>query len=271
MPAVSGPESAKDRQGPTGGAGAAPRFELPDSSAPPQNTNPGGRAVVYAHSSSHLYQIDPDNLALTTVGRFGVRQSDGQRTDLLGLTDLAVDRDGRIVGVTASQVFQIEGTTADCVPLARLPEQRQFNGLSWVRSPDGPERLIATDVEGEVYRIDPATGAATAVGALGGGLASSGDLVSVAQYGTLLTVTGNGSDRLSRVDPFTGAATVIGSVGYTGVWGLGFWGNQVFGFTEAGEFLLINPRTGAGRIVRRVPDVHFWGAGVTTSAPVVVE
>ena len=50
--------------------------------------------------------------------------------------------------------------------------------------------LVATSLDGSVFRIDPTTGTATTIGNLGGGLRSSGDLVSVDTYGTLVTVRG---------------------------------------------------------------------------------
>jgi hypothetical protein len=40
----------------------------------------------------------------------------------------------------------------------------------------------------------------------------------------------------------------------------------VFGFTSAGEFVLINPETGAGTLVTSDPTISWWGAGVTTAA-----
>ena len=77
------------------------------------------------------------------------------------------------------------------------------------------------------------------------------------------------NDRLARIDPATGAATVIGPTGFRKIWGLGFWGNKVFGFTQTGQFILIDPRTGAGTLVKNFPAFPFWGAGVTTAVTVI--
>ena len=148
----------------------------------------------------------------------------------------------------------------------------RFNGLSWIRAEQGPEQLVASSYDGGLFQIDPATGAATRIGSLGGGMQSSGDLVSVASHGTLLTVKGTGpmaNDQLVRVDPATGAATVIGPTGFRAIWGLGFWGSKVFGFTQTGQFILIDPRTGAGTLVKNFPAFPFWGAGVTTAVSVI--
>jgi hypothetical protein len=225
------------------------------------------KALVYAHSGSDLFSVDPQTLQFTRVGPFLIPGP--QPKYLNDVTDIAIDRDGRIVGTTFDRLLEIDGKTAACKPIAPLPPGRSFNGLSWIRTEGGEERLLATTLDGGVFRIDPTSGAATMVGPLGPGLQSSGDLVSVASYGTLVTLTGPGTDRLARIDPATGAATVIGDTGFKKIWGLGFWGDRVFGFTNSGQFILIDPRTGAGMLVDTIAAFPFWGAGVTTSVPVI--
>jgi hypothetical protein len=228
---------------------------------------PVEKVLVYAHSGSDLFSVDPMTLQFSRVGPFLIPGA--QPKYLNDVTDIAIDRDGRIVGTTFDRLLEIDGKTAECKPIATLPPGRSFNGLSWIRTDSGEERLLATTLDGGVFRIDPATGAATTVGQLGAGLRSSGDLVSVASYGTLVTVAGPGSDRLARIDPATGTATIIGDTGFQKVWGLGFWGDRVFGFTNTGQFILIDPKTGAGMLVEAMPAYPFWGAGVTTSVPVI--
>ena len=67
------------------------------------------------------------------------------------------------------------------------------------------------------------TGASTQFGAYGGDLTSSGDLVSVAGFGTVATVKHGttGHDFLARIDPNTGTATIIGDTGFQDIWGVG--------------------------------------------------
>ena len=78
-----------------------------------------------------------------------------------------------------------------------------------------------------------------------------------------------GADYLVRVNEQTGAATLIGPVGRDNVWGLGFWGNKVFGFSSLQGFMTIDPKTGQATTVPGGDTVTWWGAGVTTSAPVI--
>ena len=226
------------------------------------------QVVVYAHSGSDLFSVAPQTLEIRRIGPFKRLTATGTTQYLNMVTDIAVDARGRIMGMTFRQLLEIDAATADCKVIAALPDA-SFNGLSWIRNETGAETLVATGQDGRVFRIDPATGAADVMGRLGAGLQSSGDLVSVATHGTLVTLRGPTSDLLARLDPATGAATVIGPTGFQKVWGLGFWGNRVFGFTVTGEFILVDPRTGAGSLVRREGAFPFWGAGVTTSVPVI--
>ncbi len=225
------------------------------------------QASVYAHSSSTLYKVDPNTLAVTMVAPFG--WPSGSDT----MTDIAIDKDGNMVGVSFTNVYAVDKDTAACRLLAPLQSGLQFNGLSFVPGigpdPNGPERLVGATTTGEVYQIDPNTGASTQVGAYGGNYGSSGDIVSVRGFGTVATVTNGGStDILARLDPTTFAATPIGDTGYTQIWGVGFWENKVFGFTDTQKFVLIDTNTGAATEVDTA-NVTWWGAAVTTSAPVV--
>ena len=240
---------------------------------------PAQQVVVYAHSGSDLYRIDPQNLQITRVGPF-VAKVGGRDRFFNDVTDIALDKNGRMTGITFDELLQINVETAECQVTAPLKAGSQMNGLSWIRTDDGNELLEATGADGSVLQIDPQTGESKVVGSLGNGQRSSGDLVSVASYGTLITLRGDGpsaipggdgSDLLARIDTVTGAATVIGPTRFKKVWGIGFWGNRVFGFTQSGEFILIDPKTGQGSLVMHITAYPFWGAGVSTSAPVIID
>jgi hypothetical protein len=121
-----------------------------------------------------------------------------------------------------------------------------------------------------VFRVNPMTGASTQVGDMGGGFSSSGDLTSIAGFGTLQTVPGSPHDKLVRLAPNTFTATVIGTdTGFDSIWGLGFWKGTVFGFTDTGQFIKIDTTTGAGQLVQGGGPA-WWGAAVTTTAPIIL-
>ena len=195
---------------------------------------------VYAHAGTTLYTIDTTTLVQTRVGDF----TNLGAQDML---DIAVDRDGRMIGVTRDKIFEVDEATAAATFLADFGAVRGFSSLSFVpadaANPDGPEVLIAANDAGAVYRIDIAGAAATAVqvGSYGmqgaTAIGSSGDIVSVRGFGTVATVNvGTGPDFLARLDPANGwRATIIGTgTGFDKVFGLGFWGGKVYGFVDDG-------------------------------------
>lgn len=245
-----------------------------DASVPADadNTPPSDAAVmtfVYAHTSSQLYKVDPDTLAVTLVGNFTFAGGGSDQ-----ITDLAIDKTGLMIGISFTSVYRIDPGTAACT---RLSEDLTgtFNGLSFVPASEigqtGPDILVATrNANGVVSRIDPMTGQATQIGNMGN-FSSSGDLVSVANLGTLQTAdNGVAADRLVRLAPSSFAGTPIGTnIGYSDIWGIAYWKDKIFGFTEAGQFITIDPMTGVGTLVQG-NGPRWWGAAVTTLAPVIL-
>lgn len=231
----------------------------PRPDAPPVQREP----VVYAHTRSDLYKVDPDSLSITLVGPFV------WPVGADNMTDIALDQDGNMVGISFTKIYDVDPKTAECVFLAGLPET--FNGLSFLphpEDPEGGERLVGAANNGSLFEIDPMTGSATPLGSYGGGWRSSGDLVFVAGAGAFASAvqTASAPDHLIAVDPLVGTAAAIGSgIGFDDVFGLGFWAGQVYGFTE-NRFVLIDIETGVGTLVSELPDIEWWGAGVTTRA-----
>lgn len=227
--------------------------------------------VVYAHSDSTLYAMDPHTNALRTVGTFGF-PSDGNHH---AMTDIAIDADGDIIGVTVDAIYRINATSAACTLLSPLPGNHNFVGLTFL--PVGvldPARevLVGGATDGSYWRIDPDTGTSTRLGQFQGTWGLSGDIVSVrdaATYATVRHSSGSGSttDSLATIDPRTGSVRILGDTGFARIYGLGYWRGSLFGFTRDGSFISISATTGRGRMVS-MPAMQFSGAGVTTVAPV---
>lgn len=222
----------------------------------------GQTAAVFAHSASDLYAVDPDTFQVSRVGAFAWPYEDEE------MTDIALDELGQMVGISFGRLYRIDPETAACTYVADL--DRDFNGLSFLPAPAGGERLVGAALDGTLWVLDAANGNSTALGQFGGDLGSSGDIVFVTGLGAYATASSwdSFSDLLVRVDPDTGEATVVGDTGVSGIWGLGFWGNRFYGFTSAGAFVLIDPQSGAAE-VRESGEVSWYGAGVTTIAPVL--
>jgi hypothetical protein len=190
------------------------------------------------------------------------------------MTDIAIDKTGDMIGVSFTSVYRVDPATAKTT-LLTSNLQGMFNGLSFVPASalgeTGDDVLVGTrNSDGKVFRVDPNTGATTQIGDMGGSFVSSGDLVAVNGFGTVQTVTGASHDKLARLAPQTFTASTIGAsdTGYGEIWGLAYWGNKVFGFTNGGAFITIDPATGVATLVTQ-NGLQWWGAAVTTLAPVI--
>lgn len=226
---------------------------------------PIGETEVFGHSAATLYKLDPVTKQVTVVGNF-----QGCPTAVI---DIALDKDGGMVGTTFDGLYAIDKTTAACSLIASggFP-----NSLSFV--PEGtvdPNAEALVGFEGSTYvRIDTTTGQKQTLGDLGSGYTSSGDVVSVIGGGTYLTVFGGPescNDCLIEVDPKTGAFVKnVGQLGYSSVYGLAFWGGAAYGFNDFGvlfEINLTNGMTTPIAIPGAPAGLSFYGAGSSTSAP----
>jgi hypothetical protein len=229
----------------TGGAGGAPQ-----------------ESEVFAHSADVLYRLDPTTKVVTTVGAF---------QGCSGVIDIAIDKNGVMFATTFGGLYRVDKASAACT---HIHNGGYPNSLSFV-----PEGTVDPSVEalvgyngGTYVRIDTVTGAVSNLGSLGGGYASSGDIVSVIGGGTYLTVNGNSCfDCIVEVNPKTGALVkLIGPLGHSSVFGLAFWGGSAYGFDSFGELFQIDLTTGATTsisIPNAPPGLSFNGAGSTTAAP----
>lgn len=220
------------------------------------------RGRVFAHSPTMLLSVDPSTLEMTEVGEF--------HQGALGeaITDIAINRDGKMLAVGFKHVFKINTSTGRATELAPLGQA--FNALTFLPSNVNRETLIGIGNAGTVWSIDPDTGALAQIGNYG--LKSSGDIVGIQNLGVFATAvsTDSETDVLVQVDPETGIATTVGDTGYDKIWGLGFWGDRLYGFTNNKEFLLIDPRTAETKLVS-TGEIQWYGAGVTTEPDIVLE
>jgi hypothetical protein len=198
-------------------------------------------AEVYGHSSTTLYRLDPLTKGVTVVGDFS------GCTDVI---DIAIDKNNQVFGTTYDGLYRIDKTTAACTHVA---DGSYLNFLSFV--PEGT--------------LDPA-------GALTNGYVSSGDIVSVIDGNTYLTVKNYAdcNDCIVQVNPATGEVmSALMNVGHSQVFGLAFWGGSAYGFSNAGELFEIqfngNTVTTTPIAIPNPPqDLSFWGAGSSTDVPV---
>jgi hypothetical protein len=184
---------------------------------------------VYLHTGTTLYSWSPDTGMLSLIGDF--RSTDG--SELEEITDIAIDNEGRFYGVTWEGLYGINGHTAETWRIASI--EMPLFGLTCTS--DG--RLVGGG-DG-LYMIDGLSGAFTVLVAPGQ-YETSGDLVGLPD-GLLYWAVREGDD-LVVVDPNSGVTSMRGEIGVEHIYGLGFAGESLYGFTQDGLVLQISPSTG---------------------------
>ncbi len=258
--------------------------DAPDAATAPDAFRPDATitdfSLVYAHSGTELFRLDTTTLQPVVIGTF-------TNTGTQSITDIAIDKDDNMRGITLDRVYTIDESTGDAQLLAELdPGAPNLTSLSYVpvdlADPDGAERLVAAAYDGTVYEIDPADGSTTPLGvygeAAGGTIRSSGDIVAVRGLGIFATVTIGDDpslpDHLAVIDPDTWAATPLGTgTAYDKIFGIGFWRDTLYGFVDLGDgvggtIVTLDPNTGVATPVN-TGAIRWYGAGVATDAPVV--
>jgi len=231
---------------------------------------------VYAHNGGTLYKVDTTTFAATAVGPMTALGTQS-------LTDLAIDKNDKMVGITLNKLYAIDETTAAATLVKDLSASATgFTSLSYVptdlNDSNSADILVSANDQGDVYQIDPTSGNATKLGSYGtvaaGKVVSSGDLIGVRGLGIYATVDiGTAGvttdDYLAKIDPVTWKATPLGTgTGFNQIFGLGFWAGKIYGFTKAGDIIQIDANTGVGTKLNG-GAVQWFGAGVSTSAPIL--
>lgn len=229
-------------------------------------------SLVYAHSPTDLYKLDPVTKEVALVGKLDCL-SGGE------LYDLAIDSKGYMVGCSSSTLVVIDPYTAKCKKLANgaFPNSLTFIPKGIL---DANAEALVGYVEDKYIRIDPVNGKRTDIGSLnpnatGVSWVSSGDIVSIIGDKTYLTAhpddfAFSGNDSILEVDPKSGKAlALIGNTGHPKLWGLAYWASVAYGFSQDGSLVQIDLKTGAGKSVpipQKPASLSFYGAGVTTAA-----
>jgi hypothetical protein len=259
-----------------------------------------GPPLIYAHTDSELYSMDPSTHQLTDIGPF----DDGTGNPPV-ITDLAVNASGDVWVNSETAVYRAavpSGTGTVKVTLqTQLGTSTKFYALGFTPagSLQSGESLVAGDSHGDLYFIDVSGGSTVPqlLGGFGGGWQLSGDVVFYVLNGsprglaTIRTGSGSSNDALAEIDmnallqayksgtPGTLLKQLIGSgTGYGRLFGIGAWGDSVYAFSRAGSGgnppaqLIQIGSAGTGKQLQAFPNIMSgWsGAGVTTKASVTV-
>ena len=235
----------------------------------PDETGGVELAEVFGHSGDVLYRLDPETLDVVPVGNFaGCGGS---------VIDIALDEDSNMFGVTFNSLYEIDRVTGQCTLIAdgQYPTSLSFVPAGTV---DEDEEALVGFVDDAYVRIDKDTGNITNLGTLSDGLRSSGDVVSVKDGGTFLTVFGPACEDQDCIIEFNPANGQIlenyGPIPYDQVFGLAFWAGKAYGFARSGdvfevEFFGDSVSTTLIPVPNAPAGLEFFGAGSTTSAPPV--
>jgi hypothetical protein len=218
---------------------------------------------ILLNTPTALYQLDLDTFQVTEHGEFSFPDGKDQ------VTDIALDREGRLWGVSFDAIYAIDQPTLVAHKLGRTPEGSMINALAVVSSQaigerEGPDVLIAAGFRTHsVFRVDTAKGTVTAIGNLQLGT-SSGDITWCPGVGPVIVLhhDDGGYDVLARLEAKTFTAVPIGGgIGFERVRGIAPLRDGLVGVTETGDVIEIDPATGVGK-PRAHHDLAFYGAAV---------
>jgi hypothetical protein len=217
---------------------------------------------ILVNTDTTLYDLEPDTLALTEVGRFKFPPGVDPK-----MTDIALDRSGHLWGVSFEYFFEIDPRSLAVKVLGPTPKGAMINSLAIISSSathdrEKPDLLVAAGYwTSTVYSVDTTRGTLTPIGDLDGYMAA-GDITWGPGVGPVITVRqAIGSDLLAKLEPGTLHAKPIGEIGFSSVLGLARLDRTLLGVTEFGDVLEIDPATGIGT-KRAHHDLVFYGAAV---------
>lgn len=263
---------------PTGGDDSG-TLVLPDGGSNGQDS--GGivmtTTTVYANTDDTLYSMDPMTMKVTAIGKFA---GQGGGTNDTTVTDVAVNANGDVYVNTESVVYKAAlpaGGTGN-VQLTKVAtiagNGDRFYALAF--APAGVlgqgEALVGGDGNGELWAIDPQSGATKDLGSFGNDPSTAGNVFALSGDIVFYTDTSNmptglatirsckgttcskTNDFLAGIDMtaltnaynsgtrassllggiYGGSASSVGNgIGAGEVFGLGAWMGDVYGFTRA--------------------------------------
>jgi hypothetical protein len=238
-----------------------------------------GDVLIYAHSRDTLFTFSPDTTTVTRIGTF-TQSGGGVAPEML---DLAVDAEGVVLTCSQDSLFEVDPETATVTRIGDFDEAGEvFFALTFLAPGQysADETLVGATNEGAYYVVDRTTARTTYLGSYPDGWQSSGDIVSIEGLGTFATARRSdyaGDVLIQIIFASDGSSTAVfrgpvtdGSENFRQLFGLGYWGRELFGFSNAGELIRIDRDTGEGEIVTAATGTdEFWGAGVTTKAFVI--
>jgi hypothetical protein len=176
----------------------------------------------------------------------------------VSLFDIDIDPNGSLIGVNGTQLIRFDETGRGTA-IAQVRTPASINGLAI----DSEGTIFLTQSGGSPARAYTMTldGTVSPVGSLAP-YTSSGDCVVLKDDSLLMTARSQrgGNDELVYVDSRTAQTRLLGTMGARAVYGLSASFGYLFGLSDEGRVLLVDPESGATEELFREPGVRFWGA-----------
>ena len=186
--------------------------------------------LMYGNSGSSLYRYDPNSRTSSSIASFHLANGNP-----VSVFDIAITTKGLMYGVDGNSLYYIDAATGILSPIpTQLSAFGNINGLTALSD----DRLVISGNGIALYDI-ATHGFITLLAP--GSYQSSGDIIALPDGKLYMAINGAGADHLLKIDPHTGAVQDLGSLGRTGVYGLGYALNTLYGFAGTGEVFEINP------------------------------
>lgn len=189
---------------------------------------------VYANTRDALYEVDPESGDRTLIGTFHFDDGTPLGDEIGGndgMTDIAIDSQGRLYGGTYGSLWRIDARTAEVAFVCDMRADQQRLMYAMAFTPD--DELIASGDDGTISRVETNNCETTVV------LESpiydtAGDLVGLPDgyiYWTVEEGDDYDSNGLVRVDPETWYVQYLGTIPVARLYGLSYSDGQLYGFS----------------------------------------
>lgn len=224
--------------------------------------NDGISCSFYAHESDKLFKINPFTKTANNVG-----------ADLPGLHDLDTHPDGTLYGVTPEGFYKFDEANGEWTQLKKFQQDSSWapadpNGMAidrtgtiYVTSEDTLFKITKQENNGESQWWVEKVGTMGKTES-GSKYVSSGDAVIYKKTLWMTSKHADDQDHLVQLDPSTAKASNPLPIGKQNVFGLtSAWG-KLYGVTQSGELIAIDPQTGDSTVVHNF-DHRWYGAAST--------
>jgi streptogramin lyase len=203
--------------------------------------------LLVASSRDGIYRVDPIAGTKVLLARMPFSEFVG----------LATEPTGDILAADSYTIYRLDPLTGATKSVIRSSGSSSFGPITEI-AVDSQGAILVADYRNAIFRVDPATGASTAVSVFptrGVGLTFDED-------GDIIVATAD--DSIRRVDPINGVQTVVATGGLVGPFGIVLDGNQRLIIADTSGIVLLDPSAGTENAISTFQG--FSPMGITLGA-----